>query len=296
MDLGYCGLGRMGNAMALHLIDLGHRLTVWNRNPEKTRATAERGAKVAASPQEVAAASEIVITSLTNDAAVDSVYNGRDGLLAGGAKGKLFIETSTIKPSSMQALDAKVRAAGAALVECPVGGTVGPAREGKLLGCGGGSEADYARAQPVLAQLCRRVERLGPIGAGSAFKLAINLPLVVYWEALGEALSLCRDAGIAPKLALEIMQESSGGANALKNRAPKLLMALEGGAKPEVGFDVDGMRKDIGTMLAVAEAMGVRLPLIETARRCYDEAASAGLGSSDASSMAAFRVAQAKRS
>jgi 3-hydroxyisobutyrate dehydrogenase len=295
MNLGYCGLGRMGAAMALHLIDLGHRLTVWNRNPERTRPIAERGASVASSPAEVARASEMVITSLTNDAAVDAVYHGSAGILSGDVAGKLFIETSTIKPATMRALDLRVRAKGAGLVECPVGGTVGPARDGKLLGFAGGTAVDYARAQPILAQLCRRVDHLGPIGAGTAFKLAINLPLVVYWEALGEALSLCRDSGIDAKLMIEIMQESSGGTNALKNRAPKLLAALGEGAKPEVGFDIDGMRKDIGTMLEVAQGMGMRLPLIETARTCYDEAAAAGWGSNDASSIAAFRVGRSKK-
>jgi 3-hydroxyisobutyrate dehydrogenase-like beta-hydroxyacid dehydrogenase len=94
---------------------------------------------------------------------------------------------------------------------------------------------------------------------------------------------------------LEIMQESSGGANVLKTRAPKLLAALEGGAKPEVGFDVDGMLKDIGTMLAVGRDMSVRLPMVEVARTCYAEASAAGLGGNDASSAAAFRVAQAKK-
>jgi 3-hydroxyisobutyrate dehydrogenase len=285
----------MGNAMVQRLMDVGHRLTVWNRNADKTRSAAERGAAVAASAKEVAAKAEIVITSLTDDAAVDAVYNGPNGLLSGAARGKLFIETSTIKPASMRALDAKVRAAGAGFVECPVSGTVGPARDGKLLGFAGGTKEDFARAQPILVQLCRRVDHLGAVGAGAAFKLAVNLPLVVYWEALGEALSLCRDSGIAPSLMLEIMQESSGGTNVLKARASKLLAALEGGAKPEVSFDIDGMLKDIGTMLAVGRDMGVRLPMVEVARTCYAEVSAAGLGGNDSSSAAIFRVAQARK-
>jgi 3-hydroxyisobutyrate dehydrogenase len=113
-------------------------------------------------------------------------------------------------------------------------------------------------------------------------KLAINLPLIVYWEALGEALSLMRDAGVAPAKLLDIMAESSGGTNALKTRAPKIVTALEGGT-PDVGFDVDGMRKDLRTMAEVAREMGVELPVTATT------------GGRDGSSLVAWRVARGKR-
>ncbi|MEJ0070039.1 MAG: NAD-binding protein [Pseudomonadota bacterium] len=180
-----------------------------------------------------------------------------------------------------------------ALVECPVGGTVGPARDGKLLGFAGGTAAGFARAKPVLEQLCRRVEHVGPNGAGSSMKLAINLPLAVYWEALGEALSLCVDAGIDSRLMLDLFAESSGGANALKNRAPKVLLAIAG-TKPDVGFDIDGMRKDLRSMADEAKALGVELPVTTRALDSYDAAATAGWGGQDASSLAAWRFHQAK--
>ncbi len=291
MEIGVCGIGRMGAAMAARLLDQGHRLTLWNRTPAKAQPLLERGAAWAATPAAVAAAADVTITILTDRAALEAVYDGKDGLLSRQVTGKLFIDMSTVTPEAITALASRVRARGAALVECPVGGTIGPARDGKLLGLAGGEAADFARARPILEQLCRRVDHLGPNGTGAAMKLAINLPLIVYWEALGEALALMRDRGVAPAKLIEIMTESSGGTNALRNRAPKLITALEGGA-PDVGFDVDGMCKDLRTMLDLARAMGVELPVAHTTLESYDAAAQHGWGGRDGSSLAAWRAQQ----
>ena len=294
MEIGLIGTGRMGSAMGERLIDLGHRLTVWNRTAAKAETLLQRGATLADSPRAVAQATELILTVLTDAKAIEAVYDGRNGLLSGEVIGKLFVDMSTVAPETIRALSARVHARKAALLECPVGGTVGPAREGKLLGMAGGNAADFARARPVLDQLCRRVDLLGPNGTGSAMKLAINLPLAVYWEALGEAVSLVRDAGIAPEKLIEIMTESSGGTNVLRNRGPKLVAALKEGPKAEVGFDIDGMGKDLRTMLAVGGAMGIDLPVTAKALDCYEAASRAGWGNRDASNLVAHRLEQAK--
>ena len=190
MKIGVAGLGAMGAAIAARLIELGHEVTVWNRTPEKAKPLGEAGAKVVGSPAEVAAASEAVITILTDGKAIDDVYNGPNGLLSGDVKGKLFIEMSTVAPKVETALAPKVKAKGATMVECPVGGSTAPARKGQLLGLMGAEAADAARALPILEQLCRKVVPCGPIGAGAAMKLAINLPLMVAWQAYGEAFAI----------------------------------------------------------------------------------------------------------
>src|SRR5690242_4194705 len=156
MKIGIAGTGRMGAAIAQRLLGLKHEVTVWNRTADKTRDLAAAGAKVAATPAALADAVEAVITILTDDKAIDSLYNGPQGLLSGKAAGKLFIEMSTVRPEIQIALDKNVRAKGAALIECPVGGTTGPARDGKLFGFAGAADADMARARPLLEQLCRR--------------------------------------------------------------------------------------------------------------------------------------------
>lgn len=289
MQLGFCGLGRMGTAMVHRLLDVGHTVTVWNRTAEKAKPFLERGAQVAKTPRELAQSAPLVLTILTDDAAVEAVYAGNDGLLSGPVAGKTFVEMSTIHPETARRVAALARERGAALIDCPVSGTVGPAREGKLLGIAGGDVEAFAEARDVLAQLCRRVDHLGPSGAGSAAKLAVNLPLAVYWAALGEALSLCSNADVDTKLLLEIMMESSGGANVLRNRAPKVLAAMRG-EHPDVGFDIDGMRKDLGSMIGVGKAQGAAMTVAAQALQQYERASKAGWGGRDASALAAYCV------
>src|ERR1043166_2823331 len=134
MQIGIAGIGKMGAAIAQRLIEVGHEVTVWNRSAAKLKPLADAGATAAATPAELAGKAEAVITILADAAAIDAVYHGASGLLAGDVRGKLFIEMSTVEPKTETALAGKVRGKGAALVECPVGGSTGPARQGKLIG------------------------------------------------------------------------------------------------------------------------------------------------------------------
>src|SRR5256885_8692995 len=150
MKIGMAGTGRMGAAIAQRLAGRGHEVKVWNRTAGKARGL---GLEVVDSATRLADVSESLISILTDAAAVESVYGQ---LLAGDVKGKLFIEMSTVRPDTERRVAKQARAKGAAFVECPVGGTVGPAKEGKLFGFAGGEAADVARARPLLDQLCRR--------------------------------------------------------------------------------------------------------------------------------------------
>ncbi len=149
MKIGIAGLGRMGSAIARRLRECGHDVTVWNRSGGKVEALLATGATAAVTPAALAAASEAVITILTDDAAIEAVYGGAQGLLSGDVRGKLFIEMSTVQPQTEVALAQKVTQKGADFVECPVGGTVGPALSGKLLGLVGGTAEAVQRARPV---------------------------------------------------------------------------------------------------------------------------------------------------
>jgi len=277
----------MGAALALRLLGVGRALTVWNRTPAKTAALAAAGATVAASARELASTSDLVITMLTDAPAIDAAYHGASGLLAGEVRDKLFVDMSTVRPEVERALAARVRARGAALIDCPVGGTVGPAKEGKLFGFVGGDADDVARAKPVLDQLCRRVEHVGAVGAGASMKLAINLPLLVYYQALGEALSLCDSLKLDPARLVDIFADTSGGPNMLKVRGAAIVAALRGQVTSPVTFDVDLIRKDLRTMLEEGSGLGIDLPLTARALECYDAAARDGLGTSDATMLPA---------
>jgi 3-hydroxyisobutyrate dehydrogenase len=288
MQIGIAGLGKMGSAIAQRLIEVGHDLTVWNRSLEKARPLANAGAKVAANPADVARNAQTVITILTDAAAIDAVYGGPAGLLAGDVTGKLFIEMSTVAPATETALAEKVRAKGAALVECPVGGTTGPARQGKLIGLMGGEPADVERSRPILEHLCHRLEHCGPVGAGAVMKLTINMPLMIYWQALGEALALCRPLGLDPARLMELLADTSGGPNVLKVRGPAVATMLKGGDIGPVTFDIDSAVKDLRTMLGEGKRQGLELPLVERTLSCYEETKGKVSGAAEVSAVSVY--------
>lgn len=295
MRVGVAGVGRMGAAIAAHLIEVGHEVTVWNRSAEKARPLADAGARVAGTPAELASGVEAVVTILTNRDAQAAVYEGPSGLLAGDAGGRLYIDMSTVQPHEAVALAEKVRARGGIFVECPVGGTVGPARQGKLLGVAGATKEDFARAKPLLDQMCRRVELVGPVGAGASMKLALNLPLLVYYQALAEAYVLCRHLDLDNAWLMEFLAETSGAPNMLKNRGPAIAAALDGKDPGVANFDIDLIRKDLSTMLAEAGARGASLPLVETALSVYDDASKDGWGRRDGAWLPAYWPNRAQR-
>lgn len=289
MRVGVAGLGKMGSAMAARLKDAGADVVVWNRTRERADAT---GLPVADSPRALAEQVDAVVTMLFDDPAVLQVYRGASGLLE-AAPGKLFIEMSTVRPATHEHLADNVRSAGGAYVECPVGGSTGPARSGKLLGLAGGEDVDVTRARPVLDLLCRRVEHVGKVGAGASAKLAINLPLLVFWQAFGEANALIRHLKLDPEFVVELFADTSGGANVLKARGPAIAAALAGKDPGPPSFDVDSIRKDLRTMLAEAADHGFSLPVSERTLAAFDEAAASGLGKRDCSLLPAYWAAKA---
>ena len=281
MKIGIAGTGKMGSALARRLMKQGHEVHVWNRSPASAQVLAGEGARTAATARDLANAVETTITILTDAAAMEAVYAGADGLLAANVSGKLMIDMSTVRPHSAQALGAKVAKAGAAFVECPVGGTVGPALEGKLLGFAGGAEADVARARPLLEQLCRRLEHVGPAGAGASMKLAINLPLMVYWQAFGESFSLIQHLGLDPARVIDMMAETTGGPNLLRTRGKVMAGALSGGDSGPVTVQLTIMAKDVRTMVEEAASKQRNLPATSAALASLDRAIAAGNGAID---------------
>ena len=288
MQVGVAGIGAMGSALAARLMDVGHQVTVWNRTAAKTKPLADAGAKIAATPAALAQASETVITILTDGAAIEAVYNSASGLLSGDAKGKLFIEMSTVPPQVELDLAPKVRAKGAAFVECPVGGSTTPARKGQLLGLMGAEPADAARAKPILDQICRKVEHCGPVGAGSSMKLAINLPLMVAWQAYGEAFAIARDAGWDAKRLVDLFTESNGANNALKTRADMIVAMLEGRDPGPTTFSIANGVKDLRTMVETGAAKGADMPATKAALAGFEEANRNGFGGGDGARMPVY--------
>jgi len=288
MKVGVAGLGAMGSALAMRLMEVGHDVSVWNRSAEKTKPLAAAGAKVADTPAALASACEAVITILTDGAAIDEVYNGPNGLLSGDVKDKLLIEMSTVAPKVETDLAPKVRAKGARFVECPVGGSTTPARKGQLLGLMGAEPADAERARPLLEQLCRKVEHCGPVGSGSAMKLAINLPLMVAWQAYGEAFAIARSVGWDAKRLVDLFVESNGGNKALAARAAMIVNMLEGKDPGATTFSIANGLKDLRTMVAAGEALGADMKATKAALGGFEDAVRSGEGGSDSAAMTAY--------
>lgn len=288
LKIGVIGLGRMGAAMAARLIERGHQVCGWNRT--LARAAAVEGLAVKSSPAEVAAAADYVIVMLLDEAAARAVYHGEGGLLGATLRQALVIDMSTLKPADMQANAEAVTAQGGRFVACPVGGTVGPARSGKLLGLAGGDDATIAAATPVLDELCDRLERFETPQAASAMKLAVNLPLLAAFQALGEAALITRDYGITPERLLGIVGKSSGGAPALAIRSAAIITEMGGTRSDSVGFSIEAVEKDLRLMDEAGEGAGFNLKLVEAVRRTAHDAVREGWGDRDLAALAAFNL------
>jgi 3-hydroxyisobutyrate dehydrogenase len=284
MKIGICGTGRMGSSIAQRLMSVGHEVGVWNRNPAKTKPLTDAGAKLYASPAALVDGCEAVIVMLLNDAASEAVYRGPNGILNSKLAGKLLIDMSTVRPDTMISIGTAVTGQDAAFVECPVGGSTGPAKEGKLFGLFGGTKADTARAMPVLEQLCRRIEHIGALGSGATMKLAVNLPLLVYWQALGEAMAICEPLNLSADRLIDILSDTAGTPAAMKGRRAAIVQALNG-QPGDTAFGLSAAKKDLATAIQFAATIHAELPVAASALACFEQAEAAGLGDADATTV-----------
>jgi 3-hydroxyisobutyrate dehydrogenase-like beta-hydroxyacid dehydrogenase len=281
--VGFVGLGRMGAAMAPRLLGPGRTLTVWNRSAARAAPLVAAGASLAETPAALATQAAVIVVVSRDDAAALGIYEGPSGLFSAGIAGRLIIEMGTLRPATLKRLAAGAQQRGAALVDAPVSGTVGPAREGKLLAMAGGSAEEIERARPVLELMCRRVVHAGPVGSGALLKLVVNLPLAVYWQALAEALALGRSGGLDYRLMLDVLQDSSAALAVLGLKRPAIL-----GEPGAVAFDLAAMQKDLAYMLEAGSAAGVPMGATSAAFGTYAAASAAGLGAEDSVAVIRF--------
>jgi 3-hydroxyisobutyrate dehydrogenase len=285
MKIGVCGTGRMGSSIAQRLMSVGHEVGVWNRNSAKTKPLTDAGARLFVSPAQLVDDCEVVIVMLLNDAATEAVYRGPNGIMTSKLAGKLVIDMSTIRPDTMKSNGAAALQQGAAFVESPVGGSTAPAKEGKLFGLVGGTKADVTRAMPLLEQMCRRIEHVGELGSGSMIKLAVNLPLLVYWQALGEALTICKPLNLPADRLIDILSDTAGTPTAMKGRGAAIAKVLGGAPLGETAFGLNAAKKDLATAVQFGASIHAELPVTASALACYEEAEAAGLGDADATAV-----------
>ncbi|HLZ65472.1 MAG TPA: NAD(P)-dependent oxidoreductase [Aliidongia sp.] len=288
MRVAIAGLGRMGRAFAVRIAADDVPVRVWNRTPG--RAGDLPGTTEAATPAALVADADIILTSLTDDAAVEAVYAGPDGLLSGPAAGRLgpaadrlFIEMSTIRPETVRRIAALVEAAGGRLIDAPVAGGPAVVAAAQSLAFVGGAPGDVERARPVLERFCRKIAHMGPVGSGTVMKLVANLPIGVYFQALAEGLALGRSHGLGLEAMLDVMLDSPGALAALPRKLPAIL-----GQGGDVPFDIAGVRKDLLAMTAACHQAGVPTPAATGALSAYAGATAAGWGARDFATIIRF--------
>ena len=283
MKLGIVGLGRMGAAISQRLRQQGFELVGWDHNADVNRTLAAGGLRIGANARDVAAQSEIVISIITEDHGVRRIFNGPDGFLSGDVKGKLFIEMSTLQPMTGRELAPLVDAKGARLIESPVLGTIPQVRDGKLFAMVGGRAEDLDRARPVLEKMTRRIAHMGPSGAGYAMKLAVNLGLGAYIQAVSESLALGLKQGLTLDQMLDVLQEAPYASGWLKSKIDVLK-----GAPAEMTLDIRTLRKDLMSAVATGALTGVPMPLSAATLVSLSAAVADGYGSGDLAELPKF--------
>jgi 3-hydroxyisobutyrate dehydrogenase len=283
MNLGIVGLGRMGAAMSQRLRQQGFAVVGWDHNANANKAMAADGLRIAGSPRDVASASDIVISSITADDGARQIFTGADGFLQGDVKGKLFIEMSTLQPLTARELAPQVEARGARLIDSPVLGTIPSVRDGKLLAMVGGRAEDLDRARPVLEKMTRRIAHMGPNGSGYAMKLAANLGLGAYIQAIAESLALGAAEGLTIDQMLDVIQEGPCATGWLKNK-----LGVLRGEPADMSLDIRTLRKDFMSMVATGALGGVPLPLTTGTLASLSAAVAKDYGAADLAELPKF--------
>jgi 3-hydroxyisobutyrate dehydrogenase-like beta-hydroxyacid dehydrogenase len=273
VDIGFVGLGAMGQLIVRRLLDAGHRVTGWNRSRDKANELVAAGMRWAASPRAVAETSEIVFAIVTDATAVRAVALGDDGVVAGLARGNIFIDMSTIAPDASRAIAAEFAKAGSIMLDAPVSGSPVTVRQGNASVMVGGEEAAFERAKPALLAIGPKVTRIGANGLACQMKIAVNLLLMVEVIAFGEAIALAEKGGVAREVAVDAVLKSVAASPVLGYRGSFILE----GKMPEVPLaDVTLQQKDMLLALDLGRRLGSPVPLAAAANEMMN--ACRGLG------------------
>jgi 3-hydroxyisobutyrate dehydrogenase len=275
-NLGFVGLGVMGGNMVARLLDKGHTVTGHNRTRTKAQWLIDRGMKWADSPRAVAAAADFTFSMVTNSAAINSITEGPDGILAGLAPGKLLIDMSTVSPAVSRALAAKVREKGADMIDSPVSGSVITLQEGKLSVMVGGKRETFERAKPVLLDVGPKVTHVGDNGLALAMKIATNLSLAVQMLSFCEGVLLAEKSGISRETAVDVLTHSVIASPMVQYRGPFVLKMPD-----EAWFDVNMMQKDMLLALEMGRALDVPLPTTAVTNEFLTASRGMGLAKQD---------------
>jgi 3-hydroxyisobutyrate dehydrogenase-like beta-hydroxyacid dehydrogenase len=275
-NLGFVGLGVMGGRITSRLLDAGHNVSGYNRTKSKAGWLVERGLRLLDTPREVAAASQVVFTMVTDTAALLAVTGGDDGILAGLGPGKVYVDMSTVSPKLARELAASAAATGAAMLDAPVSGSVTTLEKGQLSIMVGGDAEVLDRVRPILEAIGPKVIHIGTNGQAVLMKTAINLNLAVQITAFSEGLLIAEKGGIPRDVAIEAMLASVIASPSLAYRAPFVFELPEA-----AWFDVNMMQKDLLLALESGRATGVPMPTTAAANELLSACRGLGVDKED---------------
>ena len=274
--IGIIGLGMLGNAVALHLLDSGFEVTVYNRTKEKTIQAREKGAKVVTSPKEIAENSELIITIVKDAAAVKEISFEKDGIIEGKHEKLIVADMSTIDPIESKNISRKFQEHNIHKLDIPVMGGPNVAITGNLVMMVSGNKESFDRCKNVFEKIANKVFFLGESGVAHSVKLAMNLQITMLALALSEGIILMKKANVDPKIFLEILNSTYFKTGMSEKKAFKMV-----DSKYDATFTLSNLKKDISTITSAAESLGIELPMIKKAEQVYENAVKEGFGEID---------------
>ena len=276
MKVGIIGLGMLGNAVALHLLDSGFEVTVYNRTQEKTTQAKGKGAKVATSPKEIAENSELIITIVKDANAVKEISFEKDGIIEGSHEKLIVADMSTIDPSESKNISKKFQEHNIHKLDIPVMGGPNVAITGDLVMMASGNKESFDHCKNVFEKIANKVFFLGESGVAHSVKLAMNLQITMLALSLSEGITLVKKANVDPKIFLEILNSTYFKTGMSEKKAFKMI-----NGKYDTTFTLANLKKDISTITSAAESLGIELPMIKKAEEVYENAVKEGFGEMD---------------
>ena len=276
MKIGIVGTGMLGEAVGLHLLDVGYKITVFNRSKEKTEKLENKGALVVDSPKNVAENSELVIMVVKDANAVKDVVFGDCGILAGRHEGMCIADMSTINPNSTREISKKVTENGIDYMEIPVMGGPNVAINGKLVIMASGKKEVFEKFKIIFESIADQSIYLGDTGTAHSIKLAMNLQIAMLALSLSEGITLTKKAGFDPEIFLKVLNSTYFKTGMSEGKAHKM---INDSVKPT--FTLANLKKDLDTINDAAESFDAELPMAKIARKIYADATDAGFGDID---------------
>ena len=276
LNVGFIGLGIMGQPMAQNVAKGDFRLTVFNRSSEKATPLADAGASVASTPKAVAEASDVIILMLAGPEAIDAVLEGPEGLMAGMQAGQTLVNMSTVSPQYSKQLADKLTAKSAVAIDAPVSGSRKPAEEGALVILAGGPQDKVTKLEPLFMCMGKKVVYCGAAGQGASMKMAVNLLLGIMAAGISEAVNLGQKSGLDTATMLETMLAGPMGCALFEFKKPMLI-----DDSFSAQFPLKHMTKDIRFALQTADENGAMAPIGHTVFQLYRQSMGQGLADQD---------------